>query len=301
MSDAKPNLFLIGAPKCGTTSLAAWLALDPNIWFSPIKEPHWYSDDIGYSGGVGSAEAYLELFAAGRDRRWRAEGSVWYLMSRTAVPRILADVPDARFIVMVRNPLEMAPSLHAQNLYAGTEPIRSFAEAWRVQAERRQGRSLPVLCQEPQMLQYGEACKSGAHLERLFLRVPRSRVHVIVFDDLRSNEGATLRAVQKFLELPWNPAAFPHSNPAKQPRSILLRRAIRTLGQVKGALGISASLGVLRRLAISNTVAGRKGDLADELRREMADYFAADVALLGSLLGRDLRHWVPHRIEGAHP
>ncbi|MEQ9022777.1 MAG: sulfotransferase, partial [Pseudomonadales bacterium] len=115
MSNKTPNLFILGAPKCGTTTLAAWLAKHPKIYFSPEKEPHYFYSPYDR---VMSDEAYAKLFAeAPEDAKYLAEASVWYLFGGVAVPQILEVSPESRFIVCLRNPVQMAPSLHAQTLY----------------------------------------------------------------------------------------------------------------------------------------------------------------------------------------
>ncbi|MEC9341081.1 MAG: sulfotransferase [Pseudomonadota bacterium] len=168
MVDRLPNFFIVGAPKCGTTSLAGWLAQHPNILMSSAKEPHYYNTDFGNRHTHSPAE-YSRFFkhppavcdAVG-------EASVWYLYSHAAVPNILVDVPAAKFIVMLRNPVEMAPSLHEQQLVNGTEDVADFAAAWRLQTEREAGRSIPRLCEEPKLLLYGPACRLGEQLQRLY-------------------------------------------------------------------------------------------------------------------------------------
>ena len=111
----KPNFFIIGAPKCGTTSLANWLAEHPRVFFSDTKEPHFFCTD-GYTG-VKTLKQYEKLFEDAKPHHLAVgEGSTHYLFSKVAVPNILVYNPDARFIVCLRNPVDMAPSLHSERL-----------------------------------------------------------------------------------------------------------------------------------------------------------------------------------------
>ena len=108
----KPNFFILGAPKCGTTSLAAWLGEHPNIFVSSEKEPNFFNTE-DKRGITNTLEQYEDLFReAGTEHVAVGEATVWYLSSPEAIDRILKYNSDARFIVMVRNPLEMAPALH---------------------------------------------------------------------------------------------------------------------------------------------------------------------------------------------
>ena len=137
----KPNFFIIGAPKCGTTSLAAWLAEHPQIYFSPTKEPHFFNTD--HKRFLNSLQSYEKLFAgASKHHCSVGEASVWYMYSSAAVPNILEYNSDAKFIVMLRNPIEMAPSLHEELVFTGREDVNEFSEAWQLQDLRRNGPAL---------------------------------------------------------------------------------------------------------------------------------------------------------------
>jgi len=138
----RPDFFILGAPKCGTTSLAAWLADHPKVFVSAVKEPHFFNTD-----GLRSITSSREFDALWVDVDDAAvavgEASTHYLYSQEAVPRILAYNPRARFVVCVRNPVDMAPALHAERVWQGRETIRSFARAWALQDARRDGRHIP--------------------------------------------------------------------------------------------------------------------------------------------------------------
>jgi hypothetical protein len=140
----KPNFFIIGAPKSGTTSLANYLSAHPEVHFSDPKEPKYFHSDFHPEHRYALDEGgYLGCFDPGEMSRCSAvgEGTVWYLYSEVAVSRILEFNPEARLIAMLRNPVDLAYSLHSQLLYGGHENLESFEEAWRAQEDRAQGRS----------------------------------------------------------------------------------------------------------------------------------------------------------------
>lgn len=102
----RPNFFILGAPKAGTTAMAQWLSEHPDVFMSAIKEPQFFNADHG-GGFEGGLAEYLKLFAAASARhRVIGEGTVWYLYSRVAVKTILDVSPSARFLVMLRNPVD---------------------------------------------------------------------------------------------------------------------------------------------------------------------------------------------------
>lgn len=272
--------------------MAAWLAEHPRVYFSPVKEPHYFNTDLRYRKVATHAE-YAALFRAATDRHTAiGEGSVWYLYSETAVPRILDRYPDARFVVAVRNPVEMAYSLHDQLLYAGWEHVESFEEAWRLNSERREGRAVPKACTEPRLLDYRNACALGTQLQRVYRQVPASRVHVVVMDDLVADSRAVYRAVLDFLGIEDDGRSeFLNHNPSKERRSMILRVGLVAATRIRDSLGLPGGFGIANRLDALNSRERRRGKMSEDLRRVLVDDFAGEVALLSQLLERDLSSW----------
>jgi hypothetical protein len=303
-----PELYIIGAPKCGTTALAAYLADHPQVSFSSPKEPHFFATDFPGQRLAVSERDYLRMFPDKKVRpAIRAEGSVWYLYSREAVPNILSVRPDAKFVVMLRNPIDAAYALHGQKLNSLDEDIVDFERAFRLQHKRKRGEAVPATCRVPSTILYGEACKYGDQLERLFGLVERDRVKVIVFEHF-SDE--TRRVYQETLALVGLPddgrVQFPRVNEGSRTRSAALntlsrrpsalrRRLTQPIKDVLGVrrLGVSA---VVKRL---NRVKTRRPPLPSKTRDELAAYFAADVQKLSGLLQLDLTPWVSSRPDAA--
>lgn len=289
----KPDFFIPGAPKCGTTALAQWLAGHPGVYFSPRKEPHFFNRD-GMPATRTLAE-YQALFrAAGDQHRAVGEGSTHYLYSRVAVPGILEYSPAARFIVCLRNPLDMAPALHNECLSQGWETVRSFETAWRLQPRRRAGQDIPgTVTGDPERLLYGPYCRLGEQLERLYGWVDRERVLTIVLDDLRADPAGQYRRVLDFLGLPDDGRRdFPVVNAASQTRSLALARFVRRMAMVRDALGLRGDWGIAQAVRRLNTRPPGSTVLSPALRDELRDYFRDDVQRLGELLHRDLSAWL---------
>jgi hypothetical protein len=144
-----PNFFIIGAPKCGTTSMSEYLRSHPNIYFSTPKEPYYFCRDIikPLPHSVQTEGQYLTLFAkADKCHQAIGEGSVYYLYSNEAVQKIRSFNPEARLIVMVRDPIDMLHSLFHQNIVNGTENAPDFPTAWKWQEDRLRGEKLRIFC-----------------------------------------------------------------------------------------------------------------------------------------------------------
>lgn len=292
----RPNFFIIGAPKCGTTSLAAWLSAHPQVYMSPAKEPHFFSTDLDppRRRGVPSLEAYEALFrGAGEQHLAVGEASTGYLYSAVAVGNILRYVDAPRFVVMLRNPVEMAPALHEEQVYQGNEHVQDFRDAWDLQAERAQGRAVTRWCRNPALLLYGEWCRLGTQLERLYRQVPRERVLVLLLDDVRQDPRREYLRVLRFLGVPDDGReAFPVLNRAKRLRSVPVKRAVLAAGALKRALGIPGGLGLLTAVDRLNRAERPRPPLDRAMRAKLVEYFAGEVRKLEQLLGRDLAGWL---------
>ena len=189
-----PDFFVVGAPRCGTTSFCRYLARNPQICFSQPKEPHYFSK-LGPGAGGELQRDYLERCFAHRrpEHRCAGEGSVSYIYSPEAIERILSLNPRARFVVMVRNPLDMLLSYHLRLLYLLEEDQEDLATAWRLQPARARGERLPRLCTEPRLLQYAEAGSLGSWLERLQERAGAPQCLAVVYDDFAARLAAAVR------------------------------------------------------------------------------------------------------------
>jgi hypothetical protein len=294
----KPTFFIIGAPKCGTTSLAAWLRAHRDVFMSPMKEPDFFNTDDRQ--GVTSLSAYENLFCEARNNHIAVgEASVWYLSSSHAVRNILDYQPEARFIVMVRNPVEMSAAVHAEMVFWGHETVRDFQTAWDLQAERRQGRQLPRLTWARRRLLYGEICLLGAQLERLLTAVPASRVLVVVLDDLAVAPRQQYLRVLQFLGVDDDGRVeFPTHNKAKILRWPRLTRAMFVAEQIKHRMGIKSGLGLWSLLLAINKIETPRPALSFGTAAILREYFTRDVELLGRILRRDLKYWLePHGRE----
>jgi hypothetical protein len=289
----RPNFFIIGAPKCGTTSMAAWLLAHPKIYMSPIKEPHYFNNDHKH-GEVKTISQYNAQFAdATGDEKAIGEASVWYLTSKVAVANILKFNPDAKFIVMLRNPIEMATSLHDQMLFSQYEHIENFSHAWQLQDERKNGKSISTSCVESQFLIYGERCKLGEQLQRLYTQVSQNQVHVITMDQLKNNPQSEYQKTLEFLNVPDDGRIdFSVHNSAKARRSLPLRKVVEFFGKLKLALGITGGLGVLNAIERNNQKIRKRPQLPPQTKQLLLDHFRDDIHLLEKILDRDFSHWL---------
>lgn len=294
---ANPNFFLVGAPKCGTTSMASWLRDHDNVFVPELKEPEYFNGDHKRRRRV-SDRQYKRIFEPANPEIHLAigEASVWYLYSKVAITRILeAYGNDVKFVVMLRNPLEMAISLYRHKCYVNFEHIENFEEAWDAQDDRRAGRRITTDADASQLV-YGEACKVGEQLERLVNTAGRSNVLPILLEDVAKDPGASYRKILAFLNVPDDGRTdFRRLNGAKTYKNKLFHDAIQGAAKVKLKLGINYNFNLLR----FNRKPAPRLVLSPHLREQLKDYFRKDVHLLSEILSRDVTDWVSDETAAA--
>ena len=294
----KPNFFLIGAPKCGTTSFQEYLSGHPLIFMSTPKEPCYFAKDLLYPTSPRNIEEYMQCFVGSRgDHKIIGEASVDYLYSKVAVDNVLAFNPDARFMVMVRNPIDMARSMHSYSFQTLEENVEDFELAWRLQDDRVAGRALPVTCAQRDFLLYGRYCKLGEQLQRLLSKVSLDRVHIVVFDDMLRDPGATYLSALNFLDVPTDGRSnFESRNITKSHKSKLIHKLTWSLAVLRRQIPVrSFGIPLINRLNSLNLAGAKRFTLSPSFQAELAEYFRSDVNLLSSLLGRDLSPWLVSR------
>ena len=297
-----PSFFIVGAPRCGTTSLSRALKEHPRVSFSKPKETHYLLLTPPELSNDELRALYISLHhqELGPQHQAIGDGSVSYLYAPEAIRQALRFDRRARFIVMVRNPVDMLPSYHARMVYTLDENVTDFAQAWALQSRRAAGRDIPKRCRDPRLLQYGEVGRLGAHVERLFEMAGRERCLAIVFDDFARDPGAVYRQVLDFVGVEDDGRAkFRHKAENRGFASPWLQQfvmnpppwAVRLVDVANGAM-IGRMKRVRRRLKNFNTVRRERPNLQDGMRETLRDHFADDVRKLSALLGRDLSHWL---------
>lgn len=274
----------------------AWLASHGDI-FMAQKEAHYFNTDHK-NRPITCVGDYQALFhGAGDEHLIVGETSVRYLYSKEAVANICNYNPAARFVVLLRNPIELAPSWHnqiANSAHNTNENVGNFAQAWRLQTSRKQGRDIPENCKEVAMTYYGDVCKLGEQLQRVYSLVAKDRVHIIFYEDLAANPRKIYLGVLDFLQIADDgKSEFSHANKAKNNRFINKtdHELSVLLGKIKRKIGIRRGFGIAGFLLRKNAEGRKPLPLSAKMHQTLADYFAEDIALLASLTKRDLSHW----------
>jgi hypothetical protein len=306
-----PDFFIIGHEKCGTTALDLMLKGHPQIFMPEAKEQKFFVPEL--RGGLSNPrahdaarprtlEGYLALFSAAGPEQRAGEASPQYLRSHGAASRIAAVQPAARMIAILREPASFLRSFHLQWMRNGVETQRDFRKALALEPDRRQGRRLPRRCAVPETLFYSDHVRYVEQLNRYREVFPSEQLLVLIYDDFRRDNQATLRQVLQFLEVDDTIAIEPvETKSLRAVRSPFLQHladSARQAGRNPAAAGrLGRTIHSLtpkplrseRFRAKWRKVVYTAADAADEeFMRELRRRFKPEVIAISEYLGRDL-------------
>jgi hypothetical protein len=311
---ALPNLFIVGAAKCATTTFRDLLANHPEIYMSPIKEPHHFCTDIRcedfrediriikcgdlseyfsqtplqekHDAFIESREHYLELFRDASSEKVCGEASPSYLYSKVAARNIAREIPDAKILIFLRNPVMRAYSHYNMDIATGVPTEGSFRKALFSDFNAKdKGWGVSHL--------YVELGLYHDQVKRYFDVFPKKQVHVLFFEDAVQDMLKALEEISEFLNI----GSF-ESNAAIYRSNIT---SIRRGAALYRFLGRSE----LKRIISSHIPQGIKDMFRNfvfperrpaRLKREDFEYtsqfFRDDVTKLQSILDKDLAYWL---------
>lgn len=294
----RPNFFIVGAPKSGTTALYHHLRAHPEIFMPRQKELHFFAKDLTSPQYRMDERTYLSHFDQANGAKRIGEAGVWYLYSRCASEEIRQFDPSAKIIAMLRNPVEMVYSYHTQRLFNGTEDIVDFEQALAAEEDRKRGLRLPENPYPIEALYYHEIALYYEQVLRYLRAFGRENVHIIVFDEFKSDVHSAYRETLDFLGV--NSRFEPHledsdlmKNASRQVRSRMLRKFLENppgfvTAPVKLLFPQTLRRQLWMKLRYLNTKWAARSQIDEELKSRLMEYYTPDVEMLSQLLGRDL-------------
>lgn len=295
----RPNFFVVGAPKCGTSSLHYYLKQHPEIFMPERKELHFFGKDLRFVKGERISEpAYLAEFTPSANHKRIGEASVWYLYSQRAAEEIYRFDPDARIIVMLRNPVDMMYSLHSQFLYECNEDLESFEAAVQAETSRRNALRIPPGIYFREGLYYHQVVQYAEQVRRYIDLFGADRVHIVAFEEFQQDPLKIYIEVLKFLEV-W-PGFRPRVrvvNPNKQVRFRSLQFFLNNpppfvLQLSRWLLPTPLRHSLVDGLKRLNCKLVPRTPMDPGFRRRLEREVHDDVIRLERLLGREFPYWL---------
>lgn len=270
-----PNFFVVGAHKAGTTSLYEHLKAHPQVFLPSCKEPRYFTPEV--RGGV-TLEEYRALYAGAAGYKAVGDVTPFYLPSAEAPGRIREASPNAKIVIMLRDPVERAFSHYLYQRQIGEEPAGTFREALR----RYEDPGAAEWHFSREYVEHGLYC---TQVRRYLETFGREHVLVLLFEDLAKDPNALLARIAEHIGVDPEFFASRDVSEARNPYHMPKFGGIRALQR----------LGVTRLVPRSVVLAVRpwffdqkKPALDEESRRYLQDLYAPDVSALEELLGRKL-------------
>jgi hypothetical protein len=306
-----PDFFLIGAPKAGTSALHVALTQHPDLYLSPVKEPKYYmcgdSPPPAYKGPgdahsnqewIWQRERYKGLFDGAGAGQLKGESTPFYLYNRDARRRLHADVPHAKLIAVLRDPVDRAYSNWMHLWMDGLEPRADIVEAVRREQQRIDAGWAPFW-------HYQGLGMYGRQVKDLFDHFPREQVLLLRYRELVDAPAATLAKVFGFLGVPDVAIPeIPRDNSRPFVRDGLRTRALGTVIRGGALAGQFAPPEVWRKVSAPIIAQLHRGGdpsrprLTPEQRNALLEPHLPDIELLEQVTGESYADWKVYRDGG---
>lgn len=284
-----PNLFIVGAPKCGTTAMHTYLGQHPEIFMSKEKENNHFATDLLSGNDPFRSDArYFAMFEGADDAKIIGESSVFYLFSKVAAANIYHYNPEAKIIIMLRNPVEMLQSYHAQLIYNQDEDILDFKAALKAEGKRKSGElKIKEGLRFKERLFYSEIVSYTEQVKRYLSLFGKEHVRIIVFEEFKKEPAVVYRKTLEFLNVDTTyQINFPvingrkkfnpnHSNPQKGIFRSINKFPLPVCHFIKGLVSFRQP----------------DSSMNPRTRKWLQKKYRPEIEQLSVLLGNDLNYW----------
>ncbi len=286
----KPSLFIVGAPKAGTTALHAYFEKHPQVNMSSEKEPNYFSwseieaQQLYYKKiNIKTESEYLSLFHPSIKTKYCGEGSVSYLFYPEVPHRIYEYQPQARIIISLRNPITRAFSHYLMDYSLGLV-LADFETIF------RNGKDHPITKNYYQ--QYFSVSDYAPQIKRYLDVFKKEQIHFLLHENLVTHPYESLKQISQFLEIEYQ-----NESESIELQNVTLSGKnwfISTLYKNEKFRKLSARLfkdqlkNKIKRFLLTKDTLPK---LPDNLRKELKEYYAASVIQTELLSGLNLNAW----------
>ena len=288
-----PNFIVVGAPKCGTTSLYYYLKQHHDIYLPERKELHYftYDDMKNLVAGPGdrqilssicsTRQAYEGYYEKVKSEKAVGEVSPSYFYFPDISERIIKELGRVKIIFMIRNPIEKAFSQY-MHLVRDNREKKKFGDALQLEEKRiKEGRAV--------IWRYAESSLYADRLQKYMETFGKQNIKVILFDDLKSCPAAVMHDVFRYLEVDdrFQPTTSAIYNRSGRPRlkivADLLSKTNPILTMAQNIIPPPVRTPIRLKLLEFNT--GKKDEIDEESVSYLRAYFKSDVEKLGAVIG----------------
>jgi len=275
-----PNFFIVGAPRAGTTSLYEYLKNCENVFMSPIKETYFFSPNVNMklilSKPVKNQKDYQKLFHNVKTEKAIGEATPSYLWDPDSAKLIHEKIPNARIIIILRNPIDRAFSHYLWLVSLGKENL-SFSEAIKKSLSAKPDFSGRII----------DGGMYSNQIQRYLDEFGQKQIKIIIFEEFLKNPKLFLEDTLKFLDIDSNPPEiFEAFNSYVEPRgklakSIIQNKFLQKLGTSLPQTIASQATKILDKKAV-------KPKISESNMKMLKNIYSEDVKNLKSILNKDL-------------
>lgn len=294
-SRPKPNFFVVGAAKSGTTSLWMYLKQHPDVFMPEtinLKEPAYFC----HLYGVKDYKKYISIFEKAKGIKAIGEASHAYLSSPESASWIKEFNPLAKIIIILRNPVERAYSLYNWMISEGYEWVFPFEKALAIEEKRLQDEKFQH--NNPEYWYNYLYFNSGLYskqIKRYFNVFPKEQIRIFLFEDLRENPIGLTQQIYNFLGV--DPSFIPNNtkiyNSKKTPKFVRLQFFCKQkLYQYLRKMRIPKSRKIQSKTLQLNCSIGKNEKINLKTRKKLQFWYEKDIKETADLINRDLEHWL---------
>lgn len=289
MTEKVPNLFIVGAAKCGTTSLYNYLSEHPSIYGPQKKEPRYLTKDYITALGITkkkrskfvfSKEEYLSLYEGATTEKYIIDGSVFIMFFEQAIIELKKLSPEYKVIVALRDPVKRFISHYKMAYNAGDIklPLQEFLH------NAKSGIGINTL-------EMGEYTRQ---IKNLYKHLDEDRIKIVFFEEFKKDNVKTIEEICDFLEI--------EGNFSYHPEKVYHKGFGITKSKTIGQFYIKNKWVLAIKRKLLNTKIGNLKFLINKWLYKplivepasydfLYDYYKQDVLDLEKLLNKDLSHW----------
>jgi len=291
-----PNFLIIGVAKAGTTALHKYLQQHPSIYMTPTKETNFFAfegEEINFQGlgdealkefSILDIETYQNQFAGVTTEKAIGEACPSYLYYPKAASRIKHYIPNARLIVILRNPLERAYANFLHTVRDDREPCRDFALALNDEPKR-------IADNWEWFWHYIQLGFYGKQLKHYYELFPASQIKVYLYEDLKKDATAVLQDIFRWLEVDdtFIPDMTLRPNKSGMPKNKLFHHFLTKPNPLKTILKPLFPNKIRQKILHQNL---NTPQISQEIRERLLNIYCADILQCQDLINRDLGPWL---------